>query len=152
MLREGGWWREGKGRGMLKGRGNEKEKGDGEGKGLPGPSSPFVDGPGPSSLSSRVCPGRVVIGPCCLIVITCVVVMSWLGHVTCVVVMLWLGHVASSLSSHVWLCHRCALSSWSCHCAVSSSLPSHVVSPSSSSVWARWVGRNRGWGVLTMVS
>ena len=95
-----------KGRGMLKGRGNEKgkgdgegkgdgkEKGDGEGKGLPGPSSPFVGGPGPSSLSSRVsrscchwavlphrhrmCHHRVVIGPCRLIVVVACLVMSLL--------------------------------------------------------------------------
>jgi len=72
---QGGWSREGDG----------KEKGDGQGKGLPGPSSLFVGGPGPLSLSSHVY----------------VPVMSSLGH------------VASSSSRVAWSC--CHSASASCH-------------------------------------
>ena len=110
MLREEGWWREGDG----EGKGNEKEKGDsegkghgekgdGEGKGLPGPSSLFVDGPGPSLLSLRVCPSHVIIGLCRLVIIACVIVMSSLGR------------VASSLSSCVWSSQSPVFNSWCCN-------------------------------------
>jgi len=45
----------------VKGRGWKREGGDGEGKGLPGPAP----------LSSRMCPGHVIVGPCHM----------WCGHV-----------------------------------------------------------------------
>jgi len=143
-----------KGRGMLKGRGMEKRrgtvkgrgmvkgngegKGDGEGKGLPGPSSPFVGGPGPSSLSSHMC----------------------------VPVVLSLGHVTSSLLSCVWLCPcppGCiVVLSWSHRCAVTLSLPSHViVVPCGWSIvvlclskvgWKEWGMGGTHHGVLTMMT
>jgi len=93
-------------------------KGDGQGKGLPVPLS----------LSSCVCPGHVVIGLCCLVVVACGVVVSSL----CVGIVSLLGRVASLSSSRVRSCRRCgwssSLASLSHCCAVSSSLPSHVSS------------------------
>ena len=77
---EGGWSREGDG----------NEKGDGEKKGLPGPLSPFVGGPGPSSLSL---------------------------HRVCVLVVLSLGHVTSSSLHVAWSC-CCSESVSCCHWAM----------------------------------
>jgi len=116
-----------KGRGMLKGRGNEKGKGDGEkGRGMEkrrgmvkgraylGPHRCLLMVLDPRRCL-RVCPGRVIIGLCHLVVVACVIVMLSLGRVT------------SLLLSCVWSCCHCALCSSSCCCAVSSSLPSRVV-------------------------
>ena len=71
-------------------------KGDGKGKGLPGPLL----------LSSCVCPSRVIIGMCHL-VIACGVVMSSF----CVGIMSSLGCVASSSSLRVQSCRHCGWSS-----------------------------------------
>ena len=150
---QGGWSREGDG----------KEKGDGEGKGLPGPSLLFVGGPGPSSLSSHVCVSwlchrwamsphchhvwhgcvvilcwhRVIVGPCCLLVVVACLVMSSLWLV------LLFGVVVLSLS---------------CHCVVSSSLPSHIVIMPcvvlclSKVCWEEWGMRGAHHGVLAMMT
>ena len=93
-------------RGMVKGR--RMVKRDGEGKGLPGPLL----------LSSRMCPGPVVVGLCHLIIVACGMVMSSF----CISIVLSLGHVTSSSLSCVLLCCRCGLSS-----LVSLCCPCHII-------------------------
>ena len=161
MLREEGWWREGDG----EGKGDAKGKGDGE-KGRQ------------MEKRRRMVKGRAYLGPRrhslmdldprhCLHV--CVLVVSSLGCVALLSLHVswscrgWAvsPHCHRHMSGHVVAvpcpphhvivqCHHVIVQCHHHYLATSSLC--HIVSPSSSSVWARWVGRNRGWGVLTMVS